>query len=234
MEEFHLEVPGTTPRRSALALPEGATGSVPGVVIVHDIVGFSADVRRHVLRFAEAGYAALAPDLFGRRTPGCIVRAIKAARAGEGEAFEVLRAARAHLAAQEAVDGARLGIVGFCLGGGFALIAAADEPYRVAGPFYGEVPEDPERLRGLCPTLAQYGSRDRMYRSHATRLRQHLEVLDVPGEVVMHEGVGHSFMNRLPPWLSLGGVLPPMHAAYDEATEADAWERLLGFFATHL
>lgn len=229
-----LEVPGARSRRAALALPDTDAGPVAGVVVVHDIVGLSRDARRHVERFAEAGYAALAPDLFGGRSPGCIVRTLRQMRAGRGEGFAVLRAARAHLAAHPAVDGSRLGIAGFCLGGGFALVAAADEPFQVAAPFYGDVPQDAERLRGLCPTLAQYGERDRLYAPHAARLRQHLEVLGVPGEVLVHEGVGHSFMNQLAPWLSLGGVLPPMHAAYDEAAEAEAWGRLLAFFSTHL
>ncbi len=234
MHEITLDVPSTNPRRALLALPEEEGPPVPGVVVVHDIIGFSKDVRRHVGRFAEAGYAAIAPDLFGRRTPGCIVRTLRDSRRGRGESFDVLRAARAHLATRPAVDGGRLGVVGFCLGGGFALLSAADEAFQVAGPFYGEVPESADRLHGLCPTLAQYGARDRMYRSHADRLRRHLAQLDVAGEVIVHEGVGHSFMNRLPPWLSLGGVLPPMHAAYDEVTEADAWARLLAFFETHL
>lgn len=235
VSEVLLSLPEGGERKASLALPPGAreTDPVPGVVVIHDITGHRADTARHCRRFADAGYAALAPDLYDGWSPACIVRCLLSAAREEGPAYTVVEAARQHLAALPEVDGARMGITGFCMGGGFALLAAADGAYAVAAPFYGTVPTDRERLRGLCPTLWQGGEGDVVFRPHARRLSAHLEALGVPHEVILHEGVGHSFMNAHPDPVFLLGRLTPMRAAYSAEVEALAWERLLAFFAAH-
>lgn len=235
MRAHHLHLAlSTGPRRVTLTLPSGE-GPFPGVVVIHDLLGFRPDTERHCRRFAEAGYAAIAPDLYGGGSPGCVVRTLLSMRSGAGEALRVLRATRQLLASRDEVDADRIGITGFCMGGGFALLAAADDTYGVAAPFYGAVPGDAERLRGICPTLAQYGENDRAFVRHGQRLARHLEELGVEHEVLFHPGVGHSFMNdHDDPLFRLSGRLPPMYAAYDEATEAEAWRRLLDFFERHL
>jgi carboxymethylenebutenolidase len=152
----------------------------------------------------------------------------------KGPAHAVVAAARRCLAERPEVDAARLGVTGFCMGGGFALLAAADDAYAVAAPFYGAVPRPTERLRGVCPTLAQYGERDRQFVGHAARLSKHLEALGVEHEVLVHPGVGHSFMNDHDTKLFALGRHLPMHAGYDAPTERLAWERLLAFFDEHM
>jgi carboxymethylenebutenolidase len=222
-----------SPNPAVLALPDGE-GPVPGVVVVHDITGFRADTRRHCARFAAEGFAAAAPDLYMGGRPSCVVRTLTSLLRGEGEGLQVIEATRAALAAHPRVDPDRIGIIGFCMGGGFALMAAADGPYAVAGPFYGTVPRSAERLRGLCPTLAQFGQQDLAFRSHAARLGRHLEALGIEHELVMHEGVGHSFMNAHEDPLFSLGRLTPLRARHDAAVEADAWARLLRWFRAHL
>lgn len=217
-----------------LARPPGEGPPGPAVVVIHDLTGFRADTARHCDRFAAAGFTALAPDLFGGGHPGCVVRALLSHQQGGGEGFAIIEAARAWLADQPGVDPSQICITGFCMGGGFALLAAADGAYAVAAPFYGTVPAQAERLRGLCPTIAQFGAKDLVFRSHHRRLSAHLAALDVPHEVVVYEGVGHSFMNdHRDPLFALGG-LTPMRASYSAETEAVAWDRMLAFFRTHL
>lgn len=234
-ETVELSVPGTRDRRASICRPDDAPSPGRGVVILHDATGLRADTVRHCERFAGEGYTAIAPDLFAGGRPGCVVAVLRSMVSEEGEAYAVIDAARQRLAADPAVDPARIGVVGFCMSGGFALIAAADQTFAVAAPFYGRVPERAERLRGLCPVIAQYGARDVMFAAHAQRLAGHLVALDVPHELVVHEGVGHSFMNaHTDPLFTYGRHFPPLYAGYDEPTEADAWSRLLRFFDAHL
>lgn len=231
--EIVLDVGNDSPRKAILARPE-RPGVGPGVVVVHDIFGMQEDTRRHCRRFAEAGYVAIAPDLMGEGSPTCTVSTIASALREEGPAFAIIEAARAVLVEQGPADPARIGITGFCLGGGFALLAAADGAYAVAAPFYGRVPRSAERLRGICPTIGQFGAQDLIFRPDAARLPRHLEALGVPHEVIVHEGAGHSFMNDHPFLMMKLGPYGPLRARYDAPTEAVAWERLLGFFAEHM
>jgi carboxymethylenebutenolidase len=177
---------------------------------------------------------ALAPDLFRRGEPACVVKTLTSMITSTGFAYEVIDAARAHLAGRADVDADRIAVAGFCLGGGFALVAAADQAFAVAAPFYGAVPRSASRLQGLCPTIAQFGALDTPYRSHANRLARHLEELGVEHEVHIYDDVGHSFMNQLEGKLSPLSRHLPIHAFYDPATEAVAWDRLLDFFERHM
>lgn len=233
LDEISLSVAGRG-HRAALCAPASGSGPFPAVVVIHDIYGYTRDLRRHCERFADAGYVALGPDLYQGRKPGCVVRTLLSTVTNEGFAYEVIDAARAYLAARDDVDARRVAVAGFCMGGGFALVAAADQSFAVAAPFYGAVPKDASRLRGLCPTIAQYGALDTPYRSHAARLARHLEALGVEHELHIYDEVGHSFMNQLEGELAPLGRHLPIHAFYDPATEAIAWDRLLDFFERHV
>lgn len=231
--ELSLDVDGRA-MPAVLALPEGRGGPGPAVVLVHDITGLRDDTRRHAQRFAEAGYVAIAPDLYDGYAPGCVVRTFATMVTGRGGPLPVLAAARAFVAARDDVDASRVGVVGFCMGGGFALLAAADDAYAVAAPFYGAVPGRAERLAGICPTLAQFGARDVPFRSHAARLERHLKALGVPHEVHIYDGAGHGFMNNHPDAAYALSRHTPMRVAYDAGVEAVAWARMLEFFAEHM
>ena len=109
---------------AALALPEHAGSPGPGVVVIHEIAGLTDEIRRISRRFAESGYAALAPDLFAGLGPKpiCMLRTLVAYRKGGGRALKVIEAARGWLAERPEVDSERMGVAGFCMGGGFALL----------------------------------------------------------------------------------------------------------------
>jgi carboxymethylenebutenolidase len=223
------------PMRGALARPDAATPR-PGVLVLHDVYGLVDDVRRIAGRIAELGYVALVPDLYdtGHPKPLCIVRTFLAMKRGEGPAFADLDAASRWLAARDDVDGERLAAVGFCLGGGFALLYGVRAPLRATGVFYGDVPKRVEALRGVCPVVAGYGERDRLYAPQGDRLRAHLEALGVPHDYRSYPDVGHSYMNHLH---GLGAALAawgPLATRFDPAADADSWDRLARFFRSHL
>lgn len=234
LESVSLTVGDGQTHQAALARPVSGAAPFPAVVVIHDIYGFSNDLKRHCQRFAEAGYVALGPDLYRGGRPGCVVKTLTSMLSNEGFAYEVIDAARRSLAQREDVDADRIAVAGFCLGGGFALVAAADQAFAVAAPFYGAVPKHASRLKGLCPSIAQFGALDTVYLPHAKRLARHLEELGIEHEVHIHEDVGHSFMNQLEGKLAPLGRHTPIRAFYDAETEAIAWSRLLEFFERHM
>jgi carboxymethylenebutenolidase len=218
--------------RAALVLPEGP-GPHPGVLVLHEAFGLNDDMRRICRRFAEEGYAALAPDLY---SAGNRMRCLSALLTGpdQPQSLALIELARRHLAAQPDVDERRLAVIGFCMGGGFALVVGAKGGLKAASVNYGAVPKKRDELAGLCPVVASYGGRDRLFLSHARRLEEHLESLGVPHDFKLYENAGHSFLSydNGPAWLMR---LPnPMHAGYSEADAEDAWTRILAFFAEHV
>ena len=223
------------PPSGFLATPDGP-GPFPGVVVIHEIFGLNDDIRRIAGRVADLGYVALVPDLFdtGGARLLCVLRTFLALRRREGPAFADLEAARTWLGARPEVDGARTGVVGFCLGGGFALLYAAKAPLRAAGVFYGEVPKTPDPLRGVCPVLGGFGGRDRVFAPQGTRLETLLTSLGVEHDVKTYPDAGHSYMSLHSGVMATLGAWGPMAAGFDAHAEADSWARLERFFHAHL
>jgi carboxymethylenebutenolidase len=222
--------------RAHLALPAGS-GARPGVVVLHETFGLNADIRRLANRFADSGYAALAPDLFDR--PGvraiCIAKTMLSLRTRTGPVFTDIDLAREFLAARPEVIGERIAIAGFCLGGGFALIAALQGPYRAAAPYYGEVPKDIKQLEGICPVVAGYGGEDRLFAPHGRRLARHLDALGVEHDVKVYADAGHSFMSQHEQTFFVRlAARGPMRVGYDETASEDSWRRMLTFFERHV
>ena len=226
--------------RAFLALPDGTPPDRgwPAMLVIHDISGFREDVQRIALRFADAGIAALAPALFdGAGPPGiCVFRTLRDCQRGEGAAFERIEAAQKHLAGTESIDPERIGITGFCLGGGFAIFHAARGDVRVCAPYYGETPKEADQLANVCPVVAGFGELDESFAKQGRRLEGHLEALGIPHDVKIYPGVGHSYMNDhgSGPIMSAIMRISPLHAAYDDAAAEDSWRRMFEFFAEHL
>ncbi len=218
--------------KAHLAVPEGH-GPWPGVVVLHEILGLTDDTRSHADRLARDGYLALAPDLFtagGARR--CLRATFAAMRSGRGDVFGDIEASRALLAGRDDCTGA-VGVVGFCLGGGFALLAAT-RGFDASAPNYGPLPGDVEQaLRGACPIVASYGRRDLPLRGAAAKLGRALERNGVPHDIKVYDGVGHSFMNRHGP-APVNALEKVVGYHYDDTAAEDAWARILHFFAIHL
>ncbi len=213
-------------------------GPHPGVVVLHESFGLNDDIRRIAARFAAAGYAALAPSLYshGRRAV-CLSRVIvDMLRGSVAREIADIHAAREALAAREGVDPQRIAVAGFCQGGGFALIAGTRPGFQAAAVNYGDVPTERSKLDGVCPVVASYGARDRLFGTKmAARLEEHLGALGVPHDVKVYDGAGHSFFSEVDGWQGWLARMPsPMAVGHEQRAAEDGWERMLGFFAEHV
>jgi carboxymethylenebutenolidase len=219
-----------------LAVPQTEVSGAapwPGVVVVHDAMGLSDDIRAIADRFATAGYVTVVPNLYTRGGfTRCVRTVFKQMTAGTGTAHDDLDAARRHLAERTDCTG-KVGVVGFCMGGGFALLGATRE-FDASAPYYGELPADLSVLDGACPVVASFGARDPLpgMKGAAARLEGALTEYDVPHDVREYPAVGHSFANRMAG--PLNTLLKVTGFGYHHESSEDAWRRVLAFFATHL
>ncbi len=215
------------------AEPAGS-GPWPGVVVVHDAFGLTGDVKRISDRLAAAGYLTVAPALYRRGNRArCVVSTFRTLASGSGAAIDDIVAARDHVAADPRCSG-KVGIIGFCMGGGFALQLAPGGAFDAAAPNYGNWPKDTDRLRQSCPTVASYGAKDRMLPGAAAKLERILTEGDVAHDVKEYPGVGHSFMNDFGTPAPLQFIVNAAGFLYSEPEAEDAWRRILAFFGEHL
>jgi carboxymethylenebutenolidase len=205
----------------------------PGVVVLHEAFGLNDDIRAKADRLAGRGYLAFAPDLYSTgRKPLCVLATFRALFRGRGEAFELIDAARAELAGRPDCTG-RTGVIGFCMGGGFALLAAVRPGFEVSAPNYGQVPRDAANvLKGACPVVASYGARDRSLKNAAAKLDQALTAAGVEHDVKEYPDASHSFLT---PYHGPVGALSRVTGMGLHAPSADdAWRRIDAFLDRHL
>lgn len=219
--------------RGVLTLPEGPLEGRPALLLIYEVLGLNEEMKRVAREFAEAGYVVLIPDLFHRGPKFlCIARSIRSIMKQRGQPLDDLDAARRYLSARTEVDPTKLGIVGFCMGGGFAIVLAMRGHYKAIAPFYGEVPEE---LPAACPMVASYGARDKPLAGAPSRLRKHLERLGVEHDIKVYEGAGHSFYTKAEGFIAEKiGPLLPMRVGYHEPSALDAKSRVMEFFDKHL
>jgi carboxymethylenebutenolidase len=221
--------------RRAVTVRPTAGGPWPGVVMLHEIFGIDDVLRRQANRLASAGFVVLAPDLLGEGWKlGCMISIFKAMRARSGLPFDIIRRAREHLLGDPQVNG-KVGVIGFCMGGGFALLVSSDG-FDASSVNYGMVPADvDEVLRGACPVVASYGGRDKQLLPQVPRLRAALEANEVPYDLEVYPTAGHSFLNDEPNGPVLARPLMRLsHVGPDPVAAPDAWRRIEAFFGQHL
>jgi carboxymethylenebutenolidase len=206
---------------------------LPGLIIIYEAFGMNAEMERLADEIASAGYVVMIPDLLSRgRWFDCIRKLMGDLKRGHGGGLQDLLEARNWLAQQPFVAAGRVGVMGLCMGGGFALLLAKTGLFRVSAPFYGQVPE---HLDGACPIVASYGARDKLTIDHARRLIAEAERLNIPHDIKIYPGAGHSFMNKpANRFMALVGPWLPPHAGFDPEAASDAMKRLINFLGAHL
>ena len=209
-----------------LKLPPTGTG--PGLIVIQEWWGLDDSLVEVVDRFAAEGFVALAPDLFGGRVAHDSDEAGK--MLGElpvDRATRDLRGAVDYLLANDAVTGEKVGAVGFCMGGGFVLLLAAQEGDKIgaAVPFYGVGPGVPDAYAGItAPVQGHYGEQDQMY-PVADAHEQEKQIAAQAGVPVtyFYYPAGHAFMN---PKDRMG--------TYDAESAELAWSRTVEFLNANL
>jgi carboxymethylenebutenolidase len=230
-----------TTRTQTIETPDGAmgahvavpeSGSGPGIVLIHEIFGVNDYVRDAAQRLAEAGYVALAPDLFWRTRPGLDLpnddEGMKIGREAAQE-LDGAAAARDAIAALDALralpecDG-RAGVMGFCFGGSMAWQVAADGDPDVAVIYYGSaIPNALDAAdRVTCPTIMHWGGADPFIPREAIDAVVAMAAGRDNIECHVHEGAGHAFDNHR----SERFHVPEARAA--------AWEQTAAFLAREL
>lgn len=206
-----------------LARPEGE-GPFPGVIVIHEIFGLNENVRDVARRFADVGYAALAVDLFsGRNRTVCMFRFMGQLllKSLNNESLNDLKASLTYLTEQPGVDGSRVGAIGFCMGGGFAIAwACTDERLKVVAPFYAANPRPLDAIKRACPVVGSYPDKD-FTTPQSQKLEQALEQYNIPHDIKIYSGTQHSFFN------DQGRV-------YNAEASSDAWQRMMTFFEAQI
>jgi carboxymethylenebutenolidase len=230
----------------AAALAEGFLAEpgerpAPGVVVIPDVWGLSDHTRDIAGRLAREGFAALALDVY-RKTgrpeladPAAAMEWIR--ELSDPLVLETVQEGIDALARHPAVAGRKVGLIGFCMGGQYAWLAAcACRGLAAVAPFYGMLRYEPgldpkkkphaplDAVASLtCPALGLYGREDAIIpNADVDALEAALRRQPQPFEIVRYAGAGHAFLNDTRP------------AMYRPEAAADAWRRLLRFLGEHL
>ena len=206
-----------------LTTPDGA-GPHPGVVVIHEAYVLNENIKGITRRFAEAGYLALAVDLFSDRNRAvCMARYMGGMLFGSVNRYGIddLKAALTYLAKDRTVDAKRLGAIGFCMGGGFAIAwACTDSRLKAIAPFYAVNPRPLDVVSRLCPVIGSYPERD--FTANAGRaLEKALARNQIAHDIKIYPDARHSFFNEKSP-------------AYNRAAAEDSWTRVLKFFGEQI
>ncbi len=208
-----------------LATP--ASGSGPGVLVIQEWWGLVPHITDVADRFAAEGFVALAPDLYhGAKTTepdeaGKLMMAMNLDRAGKD-----LSGAVDFLRSRSTGDG--IGVVGFCMGGGLALVVACQRPdaVKAVAPFYGVIPwphAQPDYSKLAAKVEGHYAEKDGFFTPElARKLEADLRALGKDATVHIYPGADHAFFNDTRP------------EVYDADAAATAWQRTLALFRSTL
>jgi carboxymethylenebutenolidase len=216
-----------------VSAPEGS-GPFPAIVVVQHQGGVDEFVQSMTERLAQAGYVAAAPDLYHRDGPDCTDDvATRRSRLSDRRVINDINTAVGYLQRHSAVDGSRLGIVGFCMGGRVVYLMAAVNPaFKAAVAYYPgntfrawgrDLPSPFERSANLhCPLQGHFGADDKNPSSEdMQKLDAELNRLNKPHEFYSYRDAGHAFMDST-------------KESYRRYAEEVSWPRTLEFFGRYL
>ncbi|TMG69316.1 MAG: dienelactone hydrolase family protein [Chloroflexi bacterium] len=206
-----------------LAVPDGA-GPHPAVVVIHEAYGLNDHIKGIAQRFAGAGYVALGVDLFADRIRAvCMARYMAGLLTGSvnRSGIDDLKSALTFMARLDEVDAQRMGAIGFCMGGGFAVAwACTDSRLKAIAPFYATNPRPLEVTKRLCPVVGSYPEKD-FTAGAGRRLEEALARNGIAHDIKVYPNARHSFFNET-------------GRTYDKEAADDSWSRVLKFFGEQL
>ena len=206
-----------------LALPDDA-GPHAGVVIIHEAYGLNDQMKDVAKRFADNGYVALAVDLFADRNKAlCMARYMAGMLRGSVNRAGVtdLKFALSHLMTLPEVDPQRVGAIGFCMGGSFAVAwACTDDRLKAVAPFYAANPRPLDAVARICPVVGSYPEKD-FTASAGRALDAELTRREIEHDIKIYPNARHSFFTA-------------RRSAAEKTASDDSWERVMGFFASYL
>ncbi len=215
--------------RLHFSTPEG-TGPFPGIVVIQHQGGIDEFMQNMTRRLAEAGYAAAAPDLYHRDGPDCTDDLVtRRSRLSDRRIINDINAAIGFFERQSRVDTSRLAVIGFCMGGRVAYMAAAVNPaFKAAVVYYPgntfrawgrDLPSPFERTAEIsCPVQGHFGGEDKNPSPEdMQRLDSELTKFGKPHEFYSYPNAGHAFMDNT-------------KESYRRHAEEASWPRTLEFF----
>ncbi len=216
---------GAGKMRGLLVRPASATGKLPAVVVVHENRGLNPYIEDVARRLGIAGFLALAPDALtplggypGNDDQG---REMQSKRNSEEMTEDFIAAAE--LLQKHPLGNGKVGVVGFCYGGGIANTLAVRLPAVItaAVPFYGRQPATEDVPKIKAAFLIHYAGLDTRINAGWPAYEQALKAANIRYEAYLYPGVNHGFHNDTTP-------------RYDEAAAKLAWQRTLDFFNANL
>lgn len=209
------------------------SGPWPGVIVLHQVFGLDDDIRRITDRLAGMGYLAVAPDLMAEGGLRCLARLFIDVQRGKGDAVDTVQDVVEWITGRSDCNG-RIGVVGFCVGGGLAFLMGLTGTVDAVAPNYGKAPKA-ERLARSCPVVASYGAKDRLFARNASKAEGGLAAASVDHDIKVYEDAGHGFMNQAEGHRLMKVLTAPvMTVEYNRDAAEDAWVRIESFFGRHL
>ncbi|GAB4439909.1 MAG: dienelactone hydrolase family protein [Anaerolineae bacterium] len=206
-----------------LAKPAG-DGPFPGVIVIQEWWGLNEHIKDVARRFAAEGYVALAPDLYHGVVTTEPDEARKQVMALDmAEAVKEIQRGAAYLREQPQVAGPKVGVVGFCMGGGLVLQTALAEENMGAGVvFYGRPLEPEQAAQVKAPILGLFGAEDGGIPVDAVEaMHAAFTEAGVTNDVTIYEGAPHAFFNDT-------------RESYRPEAAGDAWQKTLAWFGEYL
>jgi carboxymethylenebutenolidase len=245
-----------------LSRPSDSVGPHPAIIVIHEAWGLNEQIKGVTKRYANEGFAAIAPNLFTRHSdlltekniakamipmfsmprekrndPAAIQELMESMSEIDKkvmdfffsgrDAFEKVMAndlisCTDYLQNLEFVKKERIGVTGFCLGGGLAYQVSTMFPFGAAVAFYGANPKPLEAVAKITsPVLGIYAGEDDWINSGLTAIVGSMVKYKKTFEMKLYNGVQHAFFNETMP-------------TYDKAAAEDAWERAVSFFSKYL
>jgi carboxymethylenebutenolidase len=194
------------------------------VIVIHEIFGLNDNIRQISREFAEQGHAALAVDLFSNRNRAvCMTQIFHGMlfRPLKNSMLDDLNSAFNFLKQEQGVDANRIGAVGFCMGGAYALqMAITVKGMKAASVFYGANPKPLDAVAQACPIMGSYPDKDFTTRA-AHELEASLVNYNVPHDIKIYDNTQHSFYSQ-------------QRTPFEVEASKDAWQRMLNFFSEYL